>query len=103
MTEWSWVVTVCGGVATIGGAVAVLRKMFAPLTNLSKRVEVVEAHDQRDMERFEDINMRMVLQKKESQAMMKALYAIMGHSIDGNSTDDLKKARASLIEHIIDN
>lgn len=103
MAIWQWVVTVCGGVATIGGAIAVLRNVFKPLIDLHKRMEVVEAHDHQDMKRFEEIDGRFVSQKKESQAMMKALYAIMGNSIDGNSKEALKMARAALIEHIIDN
>lgn len=102
MAVWQWVVTVCGGIATVGGAAAVLRKMLAPLTDLSKRVGVVEAHDKQDMERFTNIDAEFARSEKADQALYKAQLAIINHLIDGNHVDKLRAARDALQEHIIE-
>ena len=102
MDGWQAVLVVCGGIATLGGAAAAIQKLLAPLLNISRRVEKVEAHDDRDMRRFEEIDKKLARQNEENQAMMKALYALLGHSIDGNSIEALKGARASLTDYIIE-
>lgn len=103
MTGWEWALAAGAGVITLCGAVTALKKLLEPLTGLSRRVQHIELHDTQDKERMEALERRIGSVKKETQAMMKALYAMLGHAIDGNSIEAIKAARAALVEHIIEN
>lgn len=102
MTTGQWILVICGGISTIGGAAAVIVKVFKPIFSHSKRLEEVERHDKTDLLRFSDIDKKFHLQELESQAVIKALYAIMEHEISGNSIEKLKTAKSELVKYIIE-
>ena len=95
MSPWQWIIVACGGIATLGTAIATVKRWVAPLLSLSKRVEAVERHDKNDMAKLTAL-------EKENQTILNALYALLGHELDGNGTDALKAARKRLWEHIIE-
>lgn len=95
MEIWQLVLTVCGGIGTIGGAAAVIGKSVKPIANIKKDVETLKAHDKEHAERLER-------DAKEHQAILKALYALLGSGIDGNGKEQLKEARSKLWEQLIE-
>lgn len=90
------VLSICGAISIIGGAGAVIMKIIRPAFKMSKRVEMLEKHDQSDFERMRALEN---MQKQQS----KCLAAIANHMIDGNGIDNMKKTRDELLRSIIEN
>lgn len=77
-----------------------ISKAKAPERVLSQRVQACE-------DRLNLMEGRMLTIEKASSAIeqsqkitQEALWALLGHAIDGNNVDDLKKAQAKLHDHI---
>lgn len=90
------VMAICGVISAIGGAGAVIYKIVHPAFRLTKRVEVVEKHQEKDYKRLTTIE---DMQRQQS----KALAALLNHQIDGNGIDGMKKIRDELLQAVIDN
>lgn len=76
------------------------------------RLDKLEDHDKKDMERFDefdkkldrvekDFNERMEKQEDTNQIMLESLLSIVTHMIDGNGINGLKDARNALIAAVI--
>lgn len=100
--EWTKIFTVCGYISVVGAAIAVIAKWIKPAINYSRRLEEVERHDKKDIERFDEIEKRLKVYDSASQAQFKAIVALMDHGISGNSIDKLKDARDELTKYIIE-
>ena len=105
MTWWQWTLTICGGIAALGGAIGYIVKAVKPIVKTNKRIELLEASNIATNVRFcavEDAQQRQNdLQRESTQAMLKALTAMMQHMIDGNDIKGLKTARDELTTFII--
>lgn len=99
MTEF---ITVCSWIIAIGGAAAVIIKLFRPLFKMQSRIDALEKHEKTDLEKFARIDLEFAQTRKSDQAQFKAMLAILNHMIDGNSIETMKQARAALNEHIIE-
>lgn len=88
--------SVCGGITVVCGAIAAVWKIFRPVAKLGKRVEELEKHDKQDFERFSKM-------EKMQNVQAKALSSLLNHMITGNGIDNMKKIRDELLEAIIEN
>lgn len=89
------ILTFCGAISIVGGAGAVITKVFNPAFRLSKRVESLEQNVSKDYKRIMAIE---EMQKQQS----KSLAAILNHQITGNGIESMKKIRDELLESIIE-
>jgi hypothetical protein len=89
------ILSLCGAVALIGSAGAVIIKVFRPAFALSKRVEVLEGHAERDYRRMDKM-------EQAQNAICKALLALLWHAEDGNHTGAMKAAREELQNYLIE-
>lgn len=87
------ILSVCGGISIIGGALAVLWKWVRPVIKLKSRVESLENHVKTDYDTIGDI-------KKMQSEMCRALISIIDHNITGNHIDGLKETKKALINII---
>lgn len=88
--------SICGGITIIGGAVAVIRKWISPAIKLNKRVEVLEQHDRQDFETLKRISER-------DSMILEVLSTMLDSQISGNNTDQLKKTREKLTQYLAQN
>lgn len=107
MEVWQGILLVCGGIITIGGAVAVIQKLLKsakkPQANIKKDIGCIKKtlldHDRffkNDKESIEDIT-------KGQEIMFKSHLALISHAIDGNDINQLKKVKSELQTFLIEN
>lgn len=85
---------ICGAIITVGGAWAVLKKVREPETeksNTLKKHGEMLANDNKRLKELED----------STKIIMKSMLAIMSHELDGNHTEQLKKAKEDLEAYLI--
>ena len=101
---WTILLGLCGGIISISGAAAVIvstvNKVKAPERVQSQRITACE-------DRLNLVEERVLAIEKASSAIetsqkitQEALWALLGHAIDGNNVEDLKKAQTKLHDHI---
>ncbi len=83
------ILSICGAVSIIGGAGAVIVKVIKPAFRLTKRVEKLEEHSDKDYKRLVALE---EMQKQQS----KSLAALLNHQITGNGIESMKKIRDEL-------
>jgi hypothetical protein len=88
--------SICGGISIIGGAVAVIHKWISPAIKLNERVEVLEQHDRQDFETLKRISER-------DSMILEVLSTMLDSQISGNNTDQLKKTREKLTQYLAQN
>lgn len=115
MNEWMQItLAICGGALVLinfGNALVNLVKAAkSPTTNLEERVTLIEkklefeikatfveydARFGRDKAKIESI-------EEGNKVVQKSILALLEHSIDGNNTEGLKKAKNELSQYLID-
>lgn len=90
------ILSVCGGISIIGGAVAVIHKWISPAIKLNERVEVLEQHDRQDFETLKRISER-------DSMILEVLSTMLDSQISGNNIDQLKKTREKLTQYLAQN
>ena len=88
--------SICGGISIIGGAVAVIHKWISPAIKLNERVEVLEQHDRQDFETLKRISER-------DSMILEVLSTMLDSQISGNNTEQLKKTRGKLTQYLAQN
>lgn len=103
---WKLILGLCGGIATISGAVAVVIKWFSPFKELTKRVSALERLHEEDqksnIDRFKTDLDAIGKLEKSNEHLCKCMVALMDHAITGNSVDILKKTRNDLQMYLIE-
>ena len=100
MNWWETTVVIAAGVLTIYNLidkiVTASKKAKEPTEELEKRVA--------DLERkiMENYDKRITDIEKGNKVTQKAILALLEHSIDGNNTDGLKKAKDELSQYLVD-
>ena len=100
MSWWETTVVIAAGVLTIYNLidkiVTASKKAKEPTEELEKRVA--------DLERkiMENYDKRITDIEKGNKVTQKAILALLEHSIDGNNTDGLKKAKDELSQYLVD-
>ena len=102
---WNIIQVACAGVMTIGGAGAI----FVALYRWAKKPDInrdekLKEHDNKldnDFRRINELERKQAETEEALQILMQSMLALMTHSIDGNHTDELKKARDDMHEYLI--
>lgn len=100
MNWWETTVVIAAGVLTIYNLidkiVTASKKAKEPTEELEKRVA--------DLERkiLENYDKRITDIEKGNKVTQKAILALLEHSIDGNNTDGLKRAKDELSQYLVD-
>lgn len=102
---WDFIDKLSSSILAVGGAGA----MFVALYRWAKkpdlnRDEKLKGHDEKldnDNKRINELEKKAQETEEALQIMMKSMLALMSHSIDGNHTDELKKARDDMQEYLI--
>ena len=90
------ILSICGGISLIGGAVAVIHKWISPAIKLNERVEVLEQHDRQDFGTLKRISER-------DSMILEVLSTMLDSQISGNNTEQLKKTREKLTQYLAQN
>ena len=115
MNEW-WQITlvILGALITIFTVwekiESRVKKTKEPTTNLDERVTLIERKLEYEIKatfieydaRFGRDKAKIETIEEGNKVTQKALLALLEHSIDGNNTDGLKKAKESLSQYLID-
>lgn len=102
---WNIIQVFATGVIAIGGAGAI----FVGLYRWAKKPDInrdekLKGHDEKldnDNRRLNELERKANETDEALQIIMKSMLALMSHSIDGNHTDELKKARDDMQEYLI--
>ena len=102
---WEIINNASSGILTLGGAGAI----FVALYRWAKKPDInrdekLKGHDDmldNDNKRINELEKKAQETEEALQIIMKSMLALMSHSIDGNHTDELKKARDDMQEYLI--
>ena len=95
---WNIVQLICTGIITLGGAGAIIASVYRWSKNPDKeRDEKIKKHG----EALDRDNKRLRELEEGNKIIMQSLLAIMSHELDGNHTEQLKKARDELQSYLI--
>ena len=102
---WKWVLAVCGMIVALGGACAILAKLFAPIKQLQAEVEALKKQHAKDQEEnveklTKDHNDIHKLEES-NRHICECMLALMDHEITGNSVEHMKQARNELNKFLI--
>lgn len=84
----------CGAIALIGGAVAIIAKVFAPFNKLKERVSALEKRFEGDHKELEKVEVGI-------EKICKCTLAITDHELTGNSVDKLREAKDEMQDYLI--
>lgn len=114
MSEWmSYTLVICGGIITILTLWNMVEQRIKsnkmPTSNLEERVALLERKLEFEVKGiFTEYDARFGRDKQKIEAIeegnrvtQQALLALLEHSIDGNNTEALKKAKADLSNYLI--
>lgn len=103
---WKWLLGLCGMIVALGGAAAVISKLFAPIRAIEGRLDALEKRHNADQEENEirlKNDLEVLHQQEETlQKLCQCVLAQMDNAITGNSIDRLKRAREEMNTHLIE-
>ena len=106
MEWWAWMAATLGGLALIASGINAIKTIIAPMLKVRERMETLEAEEaahEKDAERqFAKIEKNRARQEETNQIVLKALFALVNHEIDGNGVEKLKEVRTELSNNIIE-
>ena len=86
---------ICGGITIVGGAFAVILKLFKPTFNMHKRVEELEAKAKGYYKSINEI--------KDAQSILcQGMIALIDSRLTGDNEENLKKTKDEMIKYLID-
>lgn len=96
---------VCGAIVSVSAAVTVIAKVIqkakAPektqnerISNLEKRVDVIDQHLDSDNKRLKKL-------EEGNRVTQQAILALLSHALNGNDLDSLQKAKNRLEDYLI--
>lgn len=97
---WKMILGICAMIAAVGGAVAIIVKVFTPIKDMKKDLEALKQlhkNDQKGNEaKFEQDFKEIEKLEKANHHICQCMLALMDHEITGNSIERLKNARDEL-------
>lgn len=90
---WDQLLVLAAAIVLLGNMFKTLGTWFAPAKKLT---DMVEDHE----EKLKNDNQRLNKQDADNQMMLKCLFVLINHDIDGNGIDKLKATREELQEYI---
>ena len=106
MSEWFETTIVLGaGVLTLFNLIDKIinasKKAKEPTDELRRRIEVLERKtDEEYRQKFENYDKEISDIKESNRVTVRALLALLKHSIDGNNTDGLKESEKELTDYL---
>lgn len=101
---WLIFLSVCTGIITISSAAAVIiglfKKFKQPEEDQNARLTLIEEKILSIEKRLDEHDELVVSLRESNKVTQEALWALLGHAIDGNNVDDLKKAQGKLHDRI---
>lgn len=98
--------TICGGIITIAGMVSVVIKFWKwahrDTDNNTDRLDEHDTYLASDKRRIEDLERQQEEMKVMNKMQLRALFALLGHEIDGNHTTQLKEMRDEINTYLIE-
>lgn len=94
-TFWQVLLAICAGIVSIGGALAVISRLWQPKRDLER---VVEQHERRLASTHEDVAALIEGQRIQNRCMLQ----LLNHTIDGNHTGQLIAERDALQTYLIE-
>lgn len=102
---WNFIQVASAGIITLGGAGAIFVGLYRWFKKPDiNRDEKLKGHDEKldnDNRRLNELEKKQVETEEALQILMKGMLALMTHSIDGNHTEELEKARDDMHEYLI--
>lgn len=102
---WNLLLIIAAGVITLAGAGGVIIGIYKWARKPDmERDEKIKKHDElldSDNKRLKSLEEWRAEKNDSEKILMKSLLALMSHELDGNHTNELKKARDDLQEFII--
>ena len=89
------VLSVCGGISTVWGAVKVWREFRKPQEKRNEKLEDLEDRVADSEEALDEIASAMPI-------LMKAMTLIIEHMVSGDGVDDLKECQQDIHMYLID-
>lgn len=89
--------TISDLVVIIGSLMAIISfatRIASPITALNKRIEKIEEHQNADNERLKAL-------EGDCRMILKATRVLVAHSVNGNSTGELKRIQNEMDEYLI--
>ena len=118
----TWILSVCGAIAGIGAAIAVLVKfntflkkpnheqdvkieaMEEKITKMSGEVDAVKgllaSKDSQYMDLFKRDKARLDAQENSMNMLLRANFALLGHALNGNNVEQMQSAFNDIQEYL---
>ena len=101
---WAVVLSICGGIVTIIGAAEKIvnagKYINTPNVEQDKRLDALEARCDKYDRFFDSDKQRLNDLEQSLSVLMQSQFALMGHAINGNDVDKLKKAQNDMLEYL---
>lgn len=94
------VVAALGGIVLLVNGIKAFQFLLSPVKKISEVERREVAHEKDAEERFLKIETALKEQEGTNQTVLKALYHLVNHEIDGNGVDGLKRIRNELWNNI---
>ena len=95
----------CAAIVTISAAVTVVIKVVQkakePEKTQNERITAIEHKVKRFEELFDKDNKRLIELEEGNRVIQRALLALLSHSINGNDTESITRARDDLQQYLI--
>ena len=101
---WAWFLAACAAIITVVNAWKAVREVKHE-SPTGKQAEMLKLHEERlDLieERLGKGDDRFKELETGNKVTQKALIALMGHAINGNDVDQLRKAKKDLEDYLVD-
>lgn len=95
------VLSICGGISIVGGAVAVIWKFIKPATLIADRVETLERHDKESYKQMEELQKLLAEVQSTQKETIRCLLSMLNHEITGNGVEEMKKIRDEITNMIV--
>ena len=90
--------TLCGAIMTVGGAWAIVKNIRDKAKEPdAERDETLKKHG----EMLDNDNRRLKELEEGNKVIMQSMLALMSHELDGNHTEQLRKAKDDLEQYLI--
>jgi len=101
---WAVTLAICGGIVTMIGAAEKIvnagKYINTPNVKQNKRLDALEARCDKYDRFFDSDKQRLNDLEQSLSVLMQSQFALMGHAINGNDVDKLKKAQNDMLEYL---
>ena len=102
---WQFFLAFLASIITMGGAGAVMFKVYnyfkKPNTERDSTLKNINGRLEKHDEKLDNDNRRLKELEDSNKVIMRSMLALMSHAIDGNHTDELRKARDDMQEYLL--